>query len=299
MRVRLNLFRSVPAFSPDRAQGSFRALGAAGGLVVAVALLLATASPAFAGRNYDSQIGGFNLPDSVAFDANGNAWITDVGHEIATHPGTTGIYEYDPYPSQTLLDVPDTENIEGYLRLQAAIDYANGEVFVGQSNGRTVYIYDEAGEYSHSWTSINGSNGGAAAQAGIFIAIDNTNTYSRGRVYLSLVSPENDVEVVDSAQMPVDFPPPPATSPTTNLPVPRAAPSAKCGISQSTPSATSLSPTEAKAWSTSLTRPGPFCARFPPTEISPWTRPMATSLSVAMNMIPRATSSKDFQPVAL
>ncbi len=47
---------------------------------------------------------------------------------------------------------------------------------------------------------------GIAGQSGIHIAIDNSNTFSRGRVYLSLESPEDDVEILDAAQRPVDFP---------------------------------------------------------------------------------------------
>ena len=41
---------------------------------------------------------------------------------------------------------------------------------------------------------------------GANVAIDNSNTFSRGRIYLSIPSPQNDVEVFDAAQRPVDFP---------------------------------------------------------------------------------------------
>jgi hypothetical protein len=175
----------------------------------ALGVLAHGAVSAFAERTYDSQITGFNDPSSAAFDADGNAWISSAGGTNGipgvNNPGQNGIYKYNPYPSQTLLDLPNTYQPWSFytLELQLAVDDATGEIFVAQSNERTVSIFDKKGVYSHSWNAINGA---VQDFDGIHVAIDNTNTFSRGRVYLSLTSPEDDVEVFDAAQRPVDFP---------------------------------------------------------------------------------------------
>ena len=176
-------------------------------LVVCCAVLGFNSAPALAGRTYDSMITGFRSPSSVAFDANGDAWITDSGHTITnqSNPGQNGIYEYSPYPSQTLLTVPDTFSLFGssILTLQAAVDNENGEIFVTQDNGRSVNLFAENGSYLTSWTSIGGIG---QSQGEVQAAIDNTNMTSEGTVYLSLNTPENHVEAFDAAERPVDFP---------------------------------------------------------------------------------------------
>ena len=197
-----------------------RRLAGAASLAVAVAAFV-LAPNAMANRSYNSNIPGFNSPTNVTFDAAGNVWVSDQGHQIPhqRNAGSNGIYRYNPFPSQTLLEAPNTyEALGGYiLDLDVAVDQSTGEVFVSQSNGRTVEIFSaasathpcERGEaicFSHEWTAINGTANGAAASAGIHIAIDNSNTASRGRIYLSLTEPENDVEVFDSGERPVDFP---------------------------------------------------------------------------------------------
>jgi len=174
-----------------------------------------------ANRSYNSNIPGFSSPTSVAFDAAGNVWVSDDGRTVPhqRNAGDNGVYKYNSFPSQTLIEVPNTfEALGGYiLDLDVAVDQSTGEVFVSQSNGRTVQIFApespthrcERGEtvcYSHSWTSINGTSNGAAASAGIHIAIDNSNSFSRGRIYLTLTEPEDNVEVFDSGERPVDFP---------------------------------------------------------------------------------------------
>ena len=130
-------------------------------LLVAVVLAsLAAASPALGNRSVAKHMAG---GVSVAFAANNNVWITDTGQEgLDNNPGQNGLYEYDAYPSQTLLEVPNTFSVWSYyiLDLQAAVDQENGEVFVAQSNGRTIDIFAEDEKhkfaYSHSWTAING-----------------------------------------------------------------------------------------------------------------------------------------------
>ena len=185
-------------------------------LCASLAVLALSASPVLGSRTFDSQIDGFNSASSVAFDSNGDVWISDAGHSYPGNPGGNGIYKYDPYPSQTLLDVPSSFAAWGFasLGLQLAVDQSNSEVFVSQYNGREVDIFapDSASNpcepgvtfcFSHSWTTINGSRG---FDPGIHVAIDNSSSYSRGRVYLSLAKPENDVEALDADQRPVDFP---------------------------------------------------------------------------------------------
>lgn len=208
--------------SPSHGTSMLRGRRMLGPLVVAFFLVCAIAAQsAMANRSYNSNIPGFNSPSSVAFDAAGNVWVSDAGHGVPhqRNAGANGVYKYNPFPSQTLLEVPNTfEALGGFiLDLDVAVDQTTEEVFVSQSNGRTVEIFGPMsathpcarGEticFSHEWTAINGTSNGAAASAGIHIAIDNSSTFSRGRVYLSLTEPENDIEVFDSGERAVDFP---------------------------------------------------------------------------------------------
>ena len=183
------------------------------------------ASSALADRGITATMTGFNNVSSVAFDSNQNAWITDKGtfnNPLQPGPGQNGVYKFDPFPSQTGLATPSTFSAFGagyILSLDGAVDDATDEVFVSQSNGRSVYIFAPASEtvkckrlpgetycYTHKWTKINSANACFNCVPDIHIAIDNTNTYSNGRVYLSLTSPEDDVEVFDSNERRVDFP---------------------------------------------------------------------------------------------
>ena len=157
-------------------------------------------------RSYDSTISPFNGPGSASFDAQGNVWVTD-GGQFKVTPGHQGIYLRSPYPSQTVLAEPNT-NVPwgpGIISLQGAVNTATGELFVAQSSGRTVAIFDGQGNYLRSWTAINGIYG-FGETGSIHVAVDNTDTDSGGRVYLALSKPENDVEAFDDAQRPVDFP---------------------------------------------------------------------------------------------
>ncbi len=187
--------------------GTRRVLGAALALGILVAALGSSPESALADRTLDSKISGFPQASSVAFDSVGNAWITDAGHVTSTpNAGTNGLYEYDPYPSHTLLNTPDTINAWGYAShlLQAVVDYQNGNIYVAMGNGRTLDIFDSSGAFLEEWNKFEGSGG--ATQAGFHVAIDNSNTYSRGRIYLSLTAPENFVEMIDAERLPVDFP---------------------------------------------------------------------------------------------
>ncbi len=150
--------------------------------------------------------------DTLALDASGDVWVTDGGEFSSKYPGQNGIYEFNAYPSQTLLDTPSTTTPVGFLAesLQVAVDQSNGELFVANGNPRKIDIYEKTGvnseTYSHSWIDINSSLSCFSCNTEIHTAVDNSNTYSRGRIYLSLTSPEDDVEIVDAQQRPVDFP---------------------------------------------------------------------------------------------
>ena len=124
------------------------------------------------------QIAGFSGPSSVAFDANDNVWITDSGHR---HPNrtraATASTNTTPIPRRRCSATPDTHDPSGIciLDLQVAVDQSNGEVFVAQSNGRTVDIFEpQTAVYIRtSGARINGSST-SHGHAGIHVAIDNT-----------------------------------------------------------------------------------------------------------------------------
>jgi hypothetical protein len=174
--------------------------------VLALAALAVAPVTSQAARPFDTSFAPFNQPLSVSFAENGDVWVADRG-QGGNPPGFSGLYRYDPYPSQMRLAQPITNPPWDYdLNIQAAVDHSTGDVFVAQANaGRRVDIFDDDG-YSHSWTAING----VSTFEGIQVAIDNTNGDSRGRIYLSLPGPENDVEAFDYQQLPIDFP---ATAP--------------------------------------------------------------------------------------
>ncbi len=191
--------------TPRRVAGPVLACLIALGAVTGILALFASA--ALAARSFDSKIPEFRQTSSIAIAPNDNVWITDEGHETSTpNPGQNGLYEYDSYPSQTLLDTPNTDEPWGssILDLSAAVDGQSGDVYVAQSNGRTLDVFSEDGEFLEEWSNID--NTGGAVEAGIHVAIDNTNSHSKGRIYLSLSSPEDDVEVFDAGRHPVDFP---------------------------------------------------------------------------------------------
>ena len=189
-----------------------------GGL--AVCLLLFGVPSASAARTYNSQVKeGFNGANTVAFEANNDFWVSDGGHQVPnqTDKSSNGIYKIDALPSQTLLATPDTFVPWEYfsLAISVTVDQSSGEVFASQSNGRTVDIFApasptnhcEEGEpvcYTHSWTGINGVTNCCGGD--LHVASDNSNGYSRGRIYLSISAPENNIEAFDSGERPVDFP---------------------------------------------------------------------------------------------
>jgi hypothetical protein len=189
-------------------------------LISFICLLVVGAATASAARTYSSTVKeGFNGANTVAFEANNDFWVSDGGHQVPnqTDKSSNGIYKIDAFPSQTLLATPNTFVPWEYfsLALSVGVDQSNGEVFVSQSNGRTVDIFAptsatnhcEEGEpvcYTHSWTGINGVTNCCGGD--MHIAVDNSNGYSRGRIYLSISAPENNIEAFDSGERPIDFP---------------------------------------------------------------------------------------------
>ena len=151
---------------------------------------------------------------SLALDAHGDLWMTDEGHETPAHnPGQNTLYEHNPYPSQTLIDSPDTSAaVAGIVIVQVAVDQANGDVLLANSNPRRLEFFEEDGPNhfvynNHSWTAINGSRADSFnTNQSIHVAVDNSAGFSRGRIYLSLTAPEDDIEMFDPQQRPIDFP---------------------------------------------------------------------------------------------
>jgi sugar lactone lactonase YvrE len=169
-------------------------------LIACAALVAALLAPgsALAARSFDSRISGPGLERvfSIDFDGNGNFWAVS---------GEFSIFKYGPYPSQSLVEEVNTQEAFGFSvrDTSGAVDQSTGDVFVAQANGRSVAIYHE-GKLLTKWTGINGVS--ACCPGDIHIAIDNSDTVSQGRVYLALSAPENDVEVLDAQQRPVQLP---------------------------------------------------------------------------------------------
>jgi hypothetical protein len=198
----------------SRVSLSRRAVRVTAALGALLCVLALSASTALADRTFDSAF-GVNGPYGVAFDGSGNAWVSQYGGI----PRVSDIvFKRDPYPSQTILTAtsaypPATGN---FLHLGQSIGFseATNELFLGQSNGRTVEIFDENGVFSRGWTAVDGNPVYAFGGPVIYLAVDNTNTFSRGRIYLSLRAvesnqykvPENTVEAFDAEQRTVDFP---------------------------------------------------------------------------------------------
>src|SRR3954467_13537620 len=157
-------------------------------VALAAATVGVSADSALAARAYDSSITPISVPWSVAFDASGNAWIPA--------SGTNSVYVQDPYPSQNRLRTIDTSKEFESQVVQLAIDKSTGNFYLAQSNGRALGVYDEVGNHLETWTAINGHRFGN--HPGLHVAVDNSNGYSKGRVYLSLTSPENAIEALDT-----------------------------------------------------------------------------------------------------
>jgi hypothetical protein len=187
--------------------GIRRIIGISALLCATLVVLGASASSALAVRTYDSEITGvgnpsrtggvipsFAGPTRLAIMANDQVWITN----------SNNLYKYNAYPSQTYLGPPPDLsllwNASGSNEFTLAVDDATGRLFVAEAS-RIVYSLDSNGVAQPSWDTSFGQ-----AAAGMWMAIDNSATDSGGRLYLSLRTPENDVEAFDTFRHPVDFP---------------------------------------------------------------------------------------------
>ena len=199
-------------------------------VVIGIAVLCASfcmlalgASSALADRTFDSIITPFNGPTAVAFDANGNVWISDRGQ--LNNPPWTGEASTNttPTPRRRCSTSPIPTTLWQYysLGIQLAVDQSTSEVFVTQSNGRTVDIFvRDDGHFLREWSSHQRYSWPVR-----YSRRHRQQQHLLARPGLSLTgSPEDDVEVLDAAQRPVDFPPPPATSTATYSPARPAAP---------------------------------------------------------------------------
>ena len=183
------------------AGGSGFLRAACAGLVATAALLFPAS--ALANRTFDSHIVGFERPQSLTIDAAGHLLVGDGGK----------LFKYDSYPSQTLLEVVE------FAVGSFAIDDATGQFFAPGGCGQVV-ILDAGGAQQEIW---EGFDGDRFCDRSSNVAVDNTSTFSKGRVYVSLPTPElpheppiaNRVEVYDAGRRPVDFRPKPATSKAT------------------------------------------------------------------------------------
>src|SRR5215204_1506777 len=149
-----------------------RTAAALAGLGALLGVFALGAAPAQAARSFDSQVigTGTERPFSFDFDSDGDLWIVD---------GSFFLYEYDSYPSQNLLSEVGTQQAFGFSSRDTtgAVDESTDDVFVAQSNGRSVAIFRE-GKLLAKWTGINGV--ATCCSGEIRIAIDNSSTVSRG-----------------------------------------------------------------------------------------------------------------------
>ena len=196
--------------SVDALRGIRNVIGAVAVFSVTLAVLGASASFALAARSYDSEITGAGAPDRTG----GTITSFQSASRIAIERNDqvrilnrNALYKYDAYPSQTLLGSPPDLTlgwpIFNILEFNLAADYATGQLFVAERFSRTLYTVNANNVAEQPWDT---SPGVASEGFGLFVAVDNTNSYSGGRLYLSLVAPENVVAVYDNQRRPVDLP---------------------------------------------------------------------------------------------
>ena len=184
--------------------------GGLGSFAASLCLLLVLGSSSASAaplRTFDSQIGGseggFVHVQGIGFNSAGQLWLVDdqVGEGAARLQ--RGVYRYSAYPSTSLLAAPTVPEVFSVSReMHLAVDQATDEVLVSNSNGRRVFFFKND-VFTREWNNIDGILGN---QYGIDVAVDNSQSASRGRIYLSLTSPEDFIEVLDNTQRPADLP---------------------------------------------------------------------------------------------
>ena len=114
----------------------------------ALVALAVTPGSALAERPFGTTVPQYfpGLENITINQTNNDVWITDEGEETKEQSGENGLYKYGPYPSQTLLEMPNTSGaVFGIERIQVAVDESNGELVVGDSNPRKVDFYEGTG----------------------------------------------------------------------------------------------------------------------------------------------------------
>ena len=159
----------------------------------ALAIMATPAFAAFAPRTYDSQIPGFGKPGGVFVDQTGDdsVWISDVGKgSVLSH--------YDAYPSQTKIGEQDGGGRWGGGNQVHGPSFndSNGFLYAAVPGGQFNYnIFDNFNEFY-------GQMQGAEPSTEFNTAVDNSNSFSRGRVYLY---GSNFIQVFDGYGNPIDF----------------------------------------------------------------------------------------------
>ena len=128
-----------------------------------------------------------------------NVWITDSGMTTRNYPSGNGLYEYRPLSRRRPCSrKPNTQEAFGFAIRDTEAPSTSRPA--KSSSRRPTAARSAIFEEGKSTPSGPASTESPPVRgADIHIAIDNTQTISGGRVYLSLTAPENDVEVLDAA----------------------------------------------------------------------------------------------------
>ena len=186
---------TTPPIVWGRARGLLRvaAIAAALGVLGAGAGTAVAAAP----RAYDSQIAGFKKPEAVTIGANDEVWVSD------TENGSL-LTQFDAFPSQTKIGQQSGSGLWGGLTAVRgpAVSAVNHFLYAstttcGETN-RHFNIFDASGKL-YRQVGIEGfpCEGWAA--------VDNSNSDSRGRVYLYKGQNPSYISVYDGYGNPVKF----------------------------------------------------------------------------------------------
>jgi hypothetical protein len=187
--------RTTPFAGMGRARGLLRiaAIAAALGLFGAGVGSASAAAP----RAYDSQMAGFQRPEAVTIGANDEVWVSDTGNGSL-------LSQFDAFPSQTKIGQQTGSGLWGGLT--AVRGHAVSEV-----NNFLYAATTTCGETNRNFNIFDAS-GRLYRQVGIegfpcegWAAVDNSNSDSRGRVYLYKGQNPSYISVYDGYGNPVKF----------------------------------------------------------------------------------------------